>query len=317
MTLLLGLTACMEDISLDHLRPEPKLVLNSLPTSGEPIKAAVSHTWFYTDPEPDMRQKEVEIKLYVDDQFIENLQWAEKEDNNPLLRHYRGTYIPKEGDQIRLKATATGFKPAEATTRLPSKPEISAFWCENKNDTVFENGYIHVYLRSVYHLTLQDPPGQKDYYMMYIQKKADSDGSEEDQDENNWKKAYLDYNSDPVFSSQLTPFDKILGYDWVEGYGRAFTDDLFDGTSYTFSINSWTGSNRPRTDGTDPGANYRLVFYRLSPEYYLYLHSIQGQRDNLMADLINAGLAEPIRIYSNVKGGIGIVGGCSVTMKEI
>ena len=72
--------------------------MNSLITAGEPIEVSVTRTWIYTDigAERDHSVKDAKVSIYV----------------NGELRD--ASYIPQEGDRIRLVAESPGFAPAEA-----------------------------------------------------------------------------------------------------------------------------------------------------------------------------------------------------------
>lgn len=57
-------------------------------------------------------------------------------------------------------------------------------------------------------------------------------------------------------------------------------------------------------------------FY-ISAEYYRYLKVLQDKdTDSVSNLLIDGGLAEPIRVFSNIDGGVGILGSCHVGMFE-
>ena len=47
--LLFVLSGCEKEINLEHMRPEPKLVLNCLAVQGDTLSVELSRTWFYAD----------------------------------------------------------------------------------------------------------------------------------------------------------------------------------------------------------------------------------------------------------------------------
>ena len=62
----------------------------------------------------------------------------------------------------------------------------------------------------------------------------------------------------------------------------------------------------------------RVRLYAISADYYRYLKTLQDQSDRSFANhLIDAGLADPIRVYSNIDGGLGIFGGCTPNRVEV
>ena len=87
--------------------------------------------------------------------------------------------------------------------------------------------------------------------------------------------------------------------------GRVFSDELFDGKEYTLQV-----KEQLRSD-TKYYTKRHIRLYSLSEPYYQYLLSLQNiKNEGIMGGLTNVGLAEPVRIYSNVEGGTGIAGGC-------
>ena len=44
--LLFVLSGCEKEINLEHMRPEPKLVLNCLAVQGDTLSVELSRTWF-------------------------------------------------------------------------------------------------------------------------------------------------------------------------------------------------------------------------------------------------------------------------------
>lgn len=288
----LFLTSCEEIVNLDHLRPAPKIVINCLPETGIPVKASLSRTWFYSDPKPDVQGMDFQVNLYVNGKWHETLQPT---DNtwDQLRKKYAGTYIPQVGDELRLVAEAAGFGMAEGTTRIPEMAALLDFERIVKIDTIQYEDIVHYIQDDIdYKLKIQDKEKGLNYFMVRIEESL----------EEGWYPVTLDFIKEPVFSAQLSAFDKIMGYDYLEGYERAFTDDLFKDSEYTLQLKFSWGAK---------GVNGRAVLSHLSYEYYQYWYTLQARENNFNADLVNAGLGEPIRVYSNIKGGLGIMAGRS------
>ena len=78
----------------------------------------------------------------------------------------------------------------------------------------------------------------------------------------------------------------------------------------------------PSGSGKSTIINYLLkqdlhLRFSISAEYYRYLKVLQDKdTDSVSNLLINGGLAEPIRVFSNIDGGVGILGSCHVGMFE-
>ena len=99
--------------------------------------------------------------------------------------------------------------------------------------------------------------------------------------------------------------DEVFGSSMVNWRGRVFSDELSDGKEYTLQV-----KEQLRSD-TKYYTKRHIRLYSLSEPYYQYLLSLQNiENEGIMGGLTNVGLAEPVRIYSNVEGGTGIAGGC-------
>lgn len=323
---MLLLASCVEDMDLDHLRPEPKLVLNTVALVNSPLTASLSRTWFYTDNHSNVTIRDARMELYVNDTFRELLVWKEGDADYNSDSYYTSTYCPAVGDRIRLVAKAEGFKDASAETVLPQPSRLVSGSATIKKDTTIFMSYRYIYTEYTSHITMKDDGTREDYYLIRFESGSPILG-----DNNTWQYSWnpisVEYSSDPLFDKDLTALDKVMGYDWLSGYnGRVFSDELINGKEYTFNFTSNSSFSGPVPDEEFPDTNYpeeiphptpappelfRVVLYSLSEDYYKYLKVLQTKDDgSLSNDLINAGLAEPIRVYSNVAGGLGICGGC-------
>lgn len=321
--LLLACSSCIKDIDLEHLRPDPKLVLNSVTTVNEPVKAAVSRTWFYTEDHPNVTLKDAEVNLYVNDQFRERLQWEEGTNKNNFKGRYVSSYVLSPDDKIRLEAKADGFKDVYAENVTPPKPVLKKIAID---DIFRKNEWGNTSHDRVYKVTISDHPEPDNCYLVRVVLKTPEskwvwgeDGEDptiEYTGEYHYSRPSIDYTEEPIFGDKISIMDKLMGNDWLsEGEGRPFSDELFNGKEYTLKLveNSYGGSYPTYPpDPSEPEAppSYCTVYlYSISESYYKYLASLSEIDDlSFGNDLIDAGLAEPIKIFSNVKGGVGIVG---------
>ena len=156
--------------------------------------------------------------------------------------------------------------------------------------------------------TLHDEPGEDNYYLIYF-RQGNIWGGENDT-VYSWYSFRPDYGSEPVFAVQNSTLDQIFGYDGVGGYnGLAFSDELFDGKSYQFKI-PWKISLSYTQSVDYTPYIYRCYLYSVSRSYYNYMKTMNDLYESgFVGDLAEIGFAEPVRIYSNVEGGTGILGG--------
>lgn len=170
--LLFVLSGCEKEINLEHMRPEPKLVLNCLAVQGDTLSVELSRTWFYADNKvKDIFVSGADVKLYVNDVFRESLSEVAvkyEELDIDAIRYKSSSYIPVAGDRIRLVASRNGFKDVEAVTEVPRPCSVSGFELQQESvrDTTewFDDAYIHLAQNNTVCFTLHDEPGEDNYY---------------------------------------------------------------------------------------------------------------------------------------------------------
>ena len=324
-------SSCMKEIDLEHLRPDPKLVLNGLVLAGDTVRVHLTRTWFYTEDKPDLNIKNPDIKLFVNGVFKEQMTWVEYseeglypsdwysyDDNLDIRGYYTATYQPAEGERIRITAEAEGFASISAETIVPVKPSLKDIAVHEKKTVTEEYYYTHP-PRDI-RVIFEDNPGKRDFYIINFEYgfplHGEGYGKVEYTGEYGWRAYSPDYSSDPLFTSHLSAIDKILGYDWISGeHGRAFSDDLIEGKEYTIKLRSdkyyysYSSSDYIPDDQRPPDM-YRVNLYSITEDYYRYIKAIIEMRDGggVNEHMSDIGLAEPVRMFSNVEGGVGILG---------
>ena len=201
------------------------------------------------------------------------------------------------------KDSSPEYGTASAEDKIPSKTEIKGLRIIPRKEATGNGGtlvdgdgnisYIEENDVLIYQITFQDTPGKSNYYSLQIWGDDEHLG------------VLLDFSIDPVFTQQQGILDEVFGSSMVNWRGRVFSDELFDGKEYTLQV-----KEQLRSD-TKYYTKRHIRLYSLSEPYYQYLLSLQNiKNEGIMGGLTNVGLAEPVRIYSNVEGGTGIAGGC-------
>lgn len=312
-------SSCIQDVDLEHLRPDPKLVLNSITTVNEPVTATVSRTWFYTENHPNVTIKDAELNLYVNDLFQERLTWKENKSEYNSKGYYTSSYKLSQGDKIRLEAKAKGFKDVFAESLTPPKAALKKFTIER---VIKEEVWGGTTKGIIYRVTISDDPRPDNCYLIRLKLKIPAMKWEEEKyvftGEYYYSTPDIDYLEEPVFGDKITVMDKLMGNDWLSGRnGRPFSDELFNGKEYTLKLREryYNGGYYPPTDPSNPTTDEKIpsyctvYLYSISESYYKYLSSLTEIDDlSFGNDLISAGLAEPVRVFSNVQGGTGIIG---------
>ena len=297
--ILLGvvLTSCYRKIDLDEYRTTPKIVINSTVSPDTVVMASITRTWFYPDKNPYVNLPHAQVDLYINDQYIERMQWKALHTSNQTDSLFFSNTVPEEGDRIKIIASTPEYGAATAEDIIPKKVPIKEVkYTIKKGEGIYQEAYTDYY-EIYYEVTFDEFPEKDNYYLARITQIEYSHTSPSQ------TTVEVDY-IDPVFKEQDAILDGSMAFNGLEKRGGAlFTDQSMNGQTYTLQIKEIA----TRLDETEQRA---VSIYSLSESYFLYLLSLQKiAGSTLEGGLGNIGLAEPLRVYSNVKGGTGILGG--------
>lgn len=315
--LLLILCSCTRDVELNLPPVPPLLVLNATVTCDADVSACLSRSWFVLDTISGDGVTNGTIRVYVNEQFKGSMQLADEEKSKYPSGQYSlpGCRV-QPGDRLRLEASAPGFDPIRSETVLPdSIPVISL-------DTVCYVASDNLNLRSPrmrIYVKFQDQPDKRNYYRLIVEKvteywKGDSVIVTSSMD-GRYDWLSLKYE-DLVFRSLSTnpTLERLDGYT-CRG---TFTDDLFDGETYTLRSSFTPVQTSFKGDSVTSIVHYDIRLMAISEGYYHYLTVIRNFSISL-GDAFLDGLIEPSSTYTNVENGFGVVAGyqvarCRITM---
>ncbi len=214
---------------------------------------------------------------------------------------YRGDYIPKERDELKLSIEADGYAPVEAQVQIPKHSKIEVVSCEKKYSKYPIPSLSNIitdwsFIDSVAIITLKinDPGAERNYYRLKVRAANESfymgDG---------YSYAVTDiFTSDDIIFKDDQLYKDYKG--WPAGFSNIFTDDIFDGEEYVFTVESRLRSGNLNNP-------YVVVeLQSITKELYYYLKSTMLYRITEQD-----AYTEPIIIASNVKNGLGIFGAVS------
>ena len=321
------LTSCEKEIEFNGEQTEPKLVINSVAVTGQPVKAYISKSYFFLDNEENAQvPDDVVVSLYVNGQpmgemtpFMDTI-WSatyywEGETSYRLKKAFGHSYCPQVGDVIKITASANGFDDAAGTTSaLPEKPtwritgmllKEKQMWFgfdEAQGDTVWHvDGTVDVKVEIT-----DTQPGIVDCFRLRINQESHYfDGYDP---QTYYYYAWPNY-TDPIFDGVSPTGVDFVDYQLDEPNGT-FIDQLFDGRSYT--INLPISFHYTVVEGM-PSDFFRIEMYmeHFTKEYFNYLNTSQQGSE------MSAFFSEPVQTYSNVDGGFGIVGGRTVDTLQV
>ena len=339
---LFAAASCIKDVDFDGEETSPKLVVNGIQVVGETPNLCIEKSRFFLSNETNIKVKGLAVKLYVNDAFVEDLMVMDSCTTNENGYYYGepnykfsycyGTYVYQEGDKIRFEVSSDDFDTTEIEIAMPGQPEILNF-----DTTKVEPVYYSTYeedpdfywevdaqgnpccpqYQEYYDDETQEwisyydtiYPGQLAYHNIYFKLCiANAPGKEyfnliPNSDfiiDNGYSSHAMFFSSDPVFK----PFNvsSLIDYEYNGNKDyNYFSDVLFQGNSYNLSF--YTSSEY----SNDNGKTFAIDLHYIDDNYYKYLQSYDEYKNNDLGELTYL-ISEPIQIYSNVKGGIGIVG---------
>ncbi len=303
------LGSCYKEIDMSKYRPDPKVVLNAIIIPDSVVKVSLSQTVFYTETESgeDYLIKDATVSLYINGGFVENLAWTTREYEDYYGTYVTGEYVsqtvPETGDYVRIVAdTSIGKAQAEEYILESTAIEDVKLKVVNKGE---------YWKDLVYEITFTDNPGTDDYYLLTIREKVYMD------DElviDGF--VYLDYSYEPLYFINESILDKVFDerYLYADG-GAVFSGATIDGKTYTLRIGEsfYThtvigGDDYPEGREEEIRAERTVYLFKVSEDFFHYRYAIQNLDRGLFSSLRTAGLAEPVRIHSNIENGTGILG---------
>lgn len=281
------LTSC-EDVFTPDMPHTPVLCVNSLITAGEPIEAKISKSRLYTDSSDKSEVKDADTRIYVDGEL------------------QLDSYIPKEGDNLRIVAESPSVGRGEALLSVPVaiKTPTATWEAYDVNCWKSDNDVVSIQFKLKVELRIEDSDGEN-YYKFSFNNQSDDDSDDLDASGNyGFATGSLLYNMEPIFSEHISIFESIMGGD-AEGF-TFFTDRQFAGKSYTLHLqfdNCWY--RYPKGDMPDCMVN--LIISSVSPSYYNWANYLWQRDSGTLTELSDYGFGNPIWGYSNVSSGAGVV----------
>ncbi|MCD8042066.1 MAG: DUF4249 domain-containing protein [Tannerellaceae bacterium] len=287
--LLFLLVGCEKIIDFDGKHPPKKIVLTTfVGCDSDTSFITISESSLIYDEIDFVIPEEAGIKIDINGKPCEKI-W--------LAHSYTHEYSPeitlgfeasvKEGDVIHVSVETDKHPVVTGQETIPPPPVI----LDVQTEQFKHSGYDDYLMRAL--IRIKDDPAISNYYRLLI-KLYESD---------DWW-GYIDYYIDQdLVMSSLSSQEIQDGED--TNRMRIFPDDLFNGKEYTLNVYFWDPfyyENKER--------QLIIEVQALSESMYLYLRSLEMSSNS---DIFS----EPVRIYSNIKGGYGVVGTYNSAVKII
>lgn len=185
-------------------------------------------------------------------------------------------HSPEIGSTYRLEASANGLDDVVAETTIPATPNIDALTNPDFSGDTYK-----------FDAVVEDIPNQDNFYQLLLISAQDLAGTNPFITGFSSESPILPGNSDPFGESENYYFDDAF-----------FTDNAFNGGSATIDMDAFISSEF-----------ITVQYLHCSEEYYLYKRTLQNYIEN-----DGNPFSQPVQIYSNVEGGLGIFAGYSFDM---
>ena len=182
------------------------------------------------------------------------------------------------GDKIKMTSYYDG-KEISSTVEIPDAPQIISV--DTTHIKRFQNYQLSNFI--LFNLKIKDNPNIKNYYRLIVENKLIESNSSYGYYDGAWPC----YSDDPLLSGQF----------------KVFRDVSFDGKEYNvkFYVNDNTSFFEERFDTKYAWYLY-VKFQTINEDLYKYYSSLQAN---------NQYDAESKLVYSNINGGLGILGACN------
>jgi len=296
------LISCETEIPFNGKITEPMLVVNCIPFTDTVIQADITASRFFLSNESEFKVVEnATVDLYINGAFKEKMM----EYGQGI---YRSHYIPLEGDVVKLNVSAAGYESVWAESTVPMRlAEFQVDSTINRTTTdyiVYNYGYNDAGYDTVgvrysnihdFKLIFTDVAGESNYYRLVV-KETTIAGEYS-------MPRYLDNFDDIVFGTKKENMDGVFSESPYDRY-NIFSDELIDGKTHTITIPIAQSYETfyDRADTTTYGKTVNFNLQSISKGYYLYLKSLKA------LEIASPFMSEPVQIYTNVNGGLGIVG---------
>lgn len=297
LILMMTMSACYHEIDMNRYREDEGqnlIVLNSLCNPDSVVQVSATHTFFFSDVHTDpVYISDLQMDVSIDGEIFERMAY----DGQRNL--YQSSIKPKEGGKIHVVAYHPKLMARiEATDIIPYRVNIERI-------ASLRQGPVHVYSDEdyifTYRITFTDTPDQPNYY--FLQYDTPDEHSP-------YRMGERDFTYEYVFQQLAREVsDGIFEWTPYSYTGLPFSDKGIEGKKHTLVVREILQNPNGFDHWTEMPR--RFCLYSISKNYYDYIVSVlrNSTSDNgLQGGLIDLGLSEPGRVFSNIIGGTGILG---------
>lgn len=289
------LSGCYQDIDLDKYKGqngEHLLTVNSIINPDSTITVAATKTYFFSDIHNERDYvRDLDIRIKVNDNDCGKMIF------DPATKLYISDIKPTEKDIVELSTIYLG-EDVNCKDEVPSKVRIESVSADRQGPMSIYSDKDYIV---TYKITFSDPLDEKNYYFLHYDMEWPS---------NSVSIGERDYTFEFVFQQLANRINaNIPGWEPYSPYGLPFTDDGIEGKRHTLVVKEILqgGHGFDLTHYNEMKRRFKL--FSISKDYYEYLLSVlynDTDSEGLHGGMIDLGIAEPMKYFSNIMGGIGI-----------
>jgi hypothetical protein len=291
------LSGCEKDIDFQEKELLPKMVVNSIINVNSDtnlIKMSESVLDF-SDIKPCVVENP-EIHLSINEQECGQL-WLDTIIG--IHSYYKFVSQLNTGDKVEISAHTPKHGTVKGYDHVPNTvteiKNIETSWFHKDGSS-----YLRLYV------TLKDNPDERNFYRIVVKDKSDITHPSIQEPSNYWALHEVFTDDEMLFHNPT----ETEGEGKSPNFYRIFSDELFQGKEYTLNVYI-----RYDNFADNPYENYvrqwvKVEIHTLSEKLYQNLHS-QELASGMTGDVFS----EPVKIYTNMQGGYGILGIYNVTEK--
>ncbi len=331
MVALFATASCEKMIDFDIDEIDPMVVVSSLNDVDSNVYVRLTYSRFFLDNHAFRVIDNANVQLFVNGTALGGAPVY-----NTDHERYFFNYKPQPGDSLALQIDVPGHETVTAGTRVPSRanvgnPQIQVLANTNDDEYYYYNTPT-IDLR----FDLNDPEDEKNYYSvsiidysdyMYIRhykEFATGDTIVDTLNNDNYTNSMSMTINDVVINPNTDISDVTAALDGGTTYTKFFfTDDNINGRTHNFPIQFRANSYDVDINDTfyyDPTSSTIMSIQIEHHHYYLKVESYNRDAYQYYVtsaaarnDLDNIGIFnEPTQVYSNINGGIGILGAKAV-----
>lgn len=295
--------ACSNEVGLDELKADPKLVMYCFPNVDNDttiISLTVSRPMYQNklmvsvDDMYGVRDAHVTYTVNGEKRTV---YYSEGKTNLMPPRSYYVTGHHQVGDHVRIEASVEGLPSVHAETVIPDMPFIDEvkqvmIHRDNRNYRQFQ-------------VTIADNPNTDDYYAITLEEESRNDSFV------TMTMVTINTDDEPSLKAGGSMDDLLDDENTFYGQFYIFNDDMFHDGHYTLHLNmDEFDILNANTDADDKTRKVHVKLYKITPEYYRFIKSINDQTNYELGEY---GLAPTSPTFNQVDGGLGVVGGFNMT----